>query len=109
MRRKLVAANWEMHGLKSEVDDLLGALVGALAGATDCGVVICPPSLYIEQARLKLRGSGIGLGAQNVYLHDEGAFTGEISARMLADCGCTHVIVGHSERRELFAESSELV
>ena len=109
MRRPLVAANWKMNGLQAQVDELLGELLGRLSGDSGCDVVICPPSLYIGQARQKLAGSSLQLGAQNCYIQDRGAYTGEISARMLADLECTHVIVGHSERRSLFGESSELV
>lgn len=104
MRRGLVAANWKMNGRKAEIDSLLGSLLST--GETSCEVVICPPSLYLAQAQEKLAGSNIQLGAQNIHQADKGAFTGEISAVMLKDFDCRFILVGHSERRELFGESN---
>ncbi|OMG53786.1 triose-phosphate isomerase [Azonexus hydrophilus] len=108
MRRKLVAGNWKMHGSLSRNGELLGQLA-AHAGEMACEMLVCPPFPYLAQAQLLLAGSGIGLGAQNLSEHPVGAFTGEVSADMLADFGCRHVLVGHSERRSLFAESDVLV
>lgn len=109
MRKGLVAANWKMNGLQSSNAALLGALVAGLEGREAAEILICPPAVYLEQARLKLAGTAILLGAQNVHPAEAGAFTGEISAGMLKDCGCSHVIVGHSERRALFGESDTFV
>lgn len=107
-RRPLVAANWKMHGLKAFAADLCATLVDGLAGESACDVLICPPFVYLAQVQQALRGSDIRLGAQNMHQQEQGAFTGEISAPMLLDHDCSHVLIGHSERRELFAESSEL-
>lgn len=108
MRRKLVAGNWKMHGSLSRNGELLGQLA-AHAGEMACEMLVCPPFPYLAQAQLLLAGSGVGLGAQNLSEHPVGAFTGEVSADMLAEFGCRHVLVGHSERRSLFAESDVLV
>lgn len=108
MRRSLVAANWKMNGQKAEVEILLDEFL-RLPSQFSCDVVICPPSLYLGQVQEKLAGSGIYLGAQNIHAADKGAYTGEISAPMLRDFDCRFVLVGHSERRELFAEGDQLV
>ena len=109
MRRRLVVGNWKMHGSNGLVDQLLAALKPLSQTLQRTEVVVCPPSLYVATAVRQLAESDIAVGAQNVSAHPEGAFTGEISAPMLRDCGCRYVIVGHSERRTLFGESSEAV
>ena len=106
MRKKLVAGNWKMHGSLAENAALLSALKPALAGVE---AVVCVPFPYLAQAQAELAGSSIAWGAQNVSEQAKGAFTGEVSASMLLDFGCTYVIVGHSERRSLYAESDALV
>lgn len=108
MRRKLVAGNWKMHGNLSRNEGLLRQLSAHVAEMT-CEVFVCPPYPYLGQAHQLLAGSGIGLGAQNLSEHPVGAFTGEVSAEMLVDFGCRYVLVGHSDRRSLFAESDALV
>lgn len=109
MARPLVVGNWKMHGTISSVDVLLSDILGKLNSAIEADYVVCPPSIYIPLAKDKLSHSAVKVGAQNVALEDEGAFTGEISASMLADIGCDYVVVGHSERRALFGEGSGLV
>ena len=109
IRRPLVTANWKMHGQAQESASLLASLVSGIGSIENYDVVICPPSLYIPQAQQILTDAYIQLGAQNVYIGEQGAFTGEISAKMLKDFDCEFVIVGHSERREIFGESDELV
>ena len=106
MRKKLVAGNWKMHGSLAENAVLLSALKPALAGIE---AVVCVPFPYLAQAQAELTGSSIAWGAQNVSEQAKGAFTGEVSASMLLDFGCTYVIVGHSERRSLYGESDALV
>lgn len=106
MRKKLVAGNWKMHGSLAENAALLSALKPALAGIE---AVVCVPFPYLAQAQAELTGSSIAWGAQNVSEQAKGAFTGEVSASMLLDFGCTYVIVGHSERRSLYGESDALV
>jgi triosephosphate isomerase len=109
LRRPLVAGNWKMHGSRAESARLVGDLIarGAAGGAAE--VLVCPPFPYLAEVRKQLDGSAIGLGAQNVSAEDLGAFTGEVSAAMLADVGCRYAIVGHSERRALYAEDDALV
>jgi triosephosphate isomerase len=109
MRRKLVVGNWKMHGNRADIAKLLAELQRLLPPIKSRDVAVCPPFIYVSAAQQALVGSGIEVGAQNVSNELQGAFTGEISARMLRDCGCTYAIVGHSERRKLFHESSELV
>ena len=106
MRKKLVAGNWKMHGSLAENAALLAALKPALAGID---AVVCVPFPYLAQAQAELAGSSIAWGAQNLSEQAKGAFTGEVSAAMLLDFGCTYVIVGHSERRSLYGESDALV
>lgn len=112
-RTRLVAANWKMHGQRQTSFTLLGRLVELLAEPHRDGinveVAICPPSLYVPLAEEALSGSGIALGAQNVHSEQQGAYTGEIAARMLNDFSCRYVLVGHSERRTLFGEHDDLV
>lgn len=106
MRKKLVAGNWKMHGSLAENAALLAAIKPALAGIE---AAVCVPFPYLAQVQVALAGSSIAWGAQNLSEQAKGAFTGEVSASMLRDFGCSYVIVGHSERRSLYAESDELV
>ena len=110
MRTKIVAGNWKMNKTPSEA----GALIAGIRAATndgDCGVevVVCVPFTDIPAAAEALKGSKIGLGAQNMHWKESGAYTGEISAAMLKDLGVRYVILGHSERRQYFAETDETV
>lgn len=110
MSKPLLVANWKMHGLRQEAMQLLQAIcLGFSPLASSMDLVICPGFLHIELAKQILKESAIALGAQNHYLGTQGAFTGEISATQLIDSGCRYVILGHSERRQYFSESSELV
>tara|TARA_R100001163_G_C5047740_1_gene184873 strand:+ start:45 stop:794 length:750 start_codon:yes stop_codon:yes gene_type:complete len=108
MRKNLVAANWKMHGSKAGINRLLTAIKAELPSA-GCEVLLCPPAVYLEQVQKELQGTQIVLGAQNAYPGDEGAFTGEVAFAMLPEFDCSHVIIGHSERREIFAESDEFI
>lgn len=109
MRNGLVAANWKMNGRLESNAALLGALVTGLDSSSSTEVLVCPPAVYLQQASEVLQGSAVMLGAQNIHTEEAGAFTGETSAAMLRDFGCSHVIIGHSERRELFRESDEFI
>lgn len=106
MRKNLVAGNWKMHGSLADNAALLAALKPALVGIE---AVVCVPFPYLAQAQAALAGSSVAWGAQNLSEQSKGAFTGEVSAAMLLDFGCTYVIVGHSERRSLYGESDTLV
>jgi triosephosphate isomerase len=109
MRTKLVLGNWKMNGDVASAEALLAAVrdgAGPLSGAR---VGVCPPYPYLGLAAARLAGSSVGWGAQDVCEHDDGAYTGEVSARMLADLGCTWVLVGHSERRTLFGDTDAIV
>jgi triosephosphate isomerase len=109
MRRKLVVGNWKMHGSRADIARLLADLQRRLLQQSHTDIAVCPPFVYLLAAQQHLSGSSIGLGAQNVSTELQGAFTGEVSATMLRDCGCGFAIVGHSERRKLFSESDAVV
>lgn len=100
-RTPLVAGNWKMNGRKDLLTEMADALAG-YAGAAE--VVICPPFPYLAAARSAMPGA-VGIGSQNVSEQEDGAFTGEVSAPMLAEVGCGYVIIGHSERRALYSET----
>jgi triosephosphate isomerase len=105
----MVAGNWKMHGSRAANAVLLdGVLAGV--GATAAEVVVCPPFVYLADAAVRLAGTAVALGAQDLCAESgQGAYTGEVSAGMLRDVGCSHVIIGHSERRALFGETDALV
>jgi len=110
MRRQIVAANWKMNGSLELVQQLVPAVRDGVA-ELDNGpeVVIMPPSLFLGEVKARLASSSITVGVQNVAQWQGGAYTGEIAAAMAADAGCQYVLVGHSERRELFGETDEMV
>jgi triosephosphate isomerase (TIM) len=105
-RSRLVAGNWKMHGSRASIAALLDALLKENPGS---GCAVCAPFPYLGQVAERLRGSPIAWGAQNVSEHAQGAYTGEVSAAMLVEFGCRYVIVGHSERRQLYRETDEQV
>ena len=98
-----------MHGDVAENRILLDALVAEFGQARDVGCIVCAPFPYLAQVQSVLSGSGLAWGAQNVSQYAKGAYTGEVSAHMLLDFGCSHVIVGHSERRALYGEIDAIV
>ena len=108
MRQKLIAGNWKMHGSLAENQTRLTQLVSGL-GDTSAQVAVCVPAPYFTQCKSVLAGSAIQCGSQNISEYEQGAYTGEISASMLKEFDVQYALVGHSERRELFAESSEQV
>jgi triosephosphate isomerase len=108
-RTRLVAGNWKMHGNRAANAALLDAVVRGNAGAEGARCAVCVPFPYLAQAAERLQGTAVAWGAQNVSEHAQGAYTGEVSAAMLAEFGCRYVIVGHSERRQLFGETDEQV
>ncbi|MGE5095237.1 MAG: triose-phosphate isomerase [Betaproteobacteria bacterium] len=109
MRSRAVVGNWKLNGSLAGNESLLRALLREIPRDTDVACAVCVPSPYLAQVQGLLAGSGIGWGAQDVSRHDQGAYTGEVSGRMLAEFGCRYAIVGHSERRTLFGETDALV
>ena len=107
-RTPVIAGNWKMNsGSPAEASVLLGGLLEACPKAPACEVVVCPPATALALAAETLRDSAIALGAQNCHFAPSGAYTGEVSAAMLTGVGCTHAIIGHSERRQYFGETNE--
>ena len=107
MLSKLVAGNWKMNGRLASNEALLDGMLPLLPAGVD--VVLCVPFPYLPQVRARLSGSVVGLGAQDVSEHSDGAFTGQVSAGMLGEFDCAYAIVGHSERRSLLGESDASV
>ena len=109
MRNVLIAGNWKMNKTADEAVALARALAAAVVASPQREVLLCPPFTALAPVAEAIASSALRLGAQNLHTEARGAFTGEISAAMLRAAGCTHVIVGHSERRQWFGESDELV
>ncbi len=109
MRSKLVAGNWKMNGNLASNQALLKSLIPVLAPVSRARCAVCVPYPYLAQTEHILRGQGISWGAQDVCQYEHGAYTGGVSAGMVADFGCRYVIVGHSERRALFGDTDEMV
>ncbi|MFH1413901.1 MAG: triose-phosphate isomerase [Candidatus Omnitrophota bacterium] len=111
MRKTIIAGNWKMYKIIAEAIELANGLKRALykIDNQNIDVVLCPPFTALSEVQETLGDSVIQLGAQDVYWEDEGAFTGELSSKMLKDAGCNFVIIGHSERRKYFSETNETV
>ncbi len=107
-RRKIIAGNWKMNETPSEAVELVKTLI-PLVKTDDADVVFCVPAIDIIPVVEATNGTNIEVGAENLYFEEKGAYTGEISANMLTDAGVKYVIIGHSERREYFAETDETV
>jgi triosephosphate isomerase len=105
MRIPLIAANWKMHKNPAGTTCFFQSFLPLVESTVHCEIVICPSFLDVENAVMATRGTRIRIGAQNLYWEKEGAFTGEISGPMIKAAGCSHVIVGHSERRRYFGET----
>ena len=105
MRRRIIAGNWKMNSSRAEGVALAAAIAAQIGGSAAADVVLCPPSVYLEAVGQAIKGSVVALGAQNCYHEAKGAFTGELSPAMLRDIGCSYVILGHSERRQLLKET----
>jgi len=109
MRRRVIAGNWKMYKTQGEARAFIAALAPLVAPAKHCDIVVAPPFTALAAAVEAARGTSIAVSAQDLHWEKEGAFTGEISARMLAEAGCRYVIIGHSERRQLFGETDASV
>jgi len=104
-RRPLLAANWKMNKTRAQARNFVEIVRQVVSPFPQAETCICPPFTALGAVNEGIRGSGIALGAQDLYWEKEGAYTGEISGPMLAECGCEYVLVGHSERRQLFGET----
>lgn len=109
MRRPMIAGNWKLFKTPAQTREFLAAFVPAASGVDKCDIVIAPPFTSLAAAVDSTKGTNVHVSAQNVHWEKEGAFTGEVSAPMLAEVGCGFVIVGHSERRQYFGETDETV
>ena len=109
MRRIFVAGNWKMYTSRTEGLALVKGLAGTAKSPKGLEVAVCPPSVYLSAIIEAARGTSIKVGAQNCYFEAKGAFTGEVAPQMLVDVGCEYVILGHSERRHVLAESDALI
>jgi triosephosphate isomerase len=108
-RKKLIAANWKMYKTPAQTRDFLKAFLPLVRDHQRDEIVVCPPFVCIAAAMEEAKNSNIGIGGQNFHWEKEGAFTGEVSAGMLVASGCSHVIIGHSERRQYFGETDDTV
>jgi triosephosphate isomerase len=108
-RKKLIAANWKMYKNLAQTKEFFRDFLPLIAKHDRDQIVVCPPYIDLHAAIESAKGSQVAVGAQNVYWKTEGAFTGEISPAMLVAVGCTHVIIGHSERRQYFGETDDTV
>lgn len=108
MRTPIIAGNWKMNKTPDEAVQLINELIPLVKDAK-CTVVVCPPAICLQASAAALKGSNIRLGAQNMHFKASGAYTGEVSAAMLKAVGVEYVILGHSERRQYFAETDETV
>lgn len=108
-RTRLVAGNWKMNGSRAANRALLDEVLGGIAGLSGVDCAVCVPFPYLGEVAEQLRGTPVAWGAQNVSEHAKGAYTGEVSPAMLVEFGCRYVLVGHSERRQLYGETDAQV
>src|SRR5437763_3527317 len=109
MRRPIIAGNWKMFKTIGDTRGFFDALIPEIQNVEHCDIVVAPPFTALNAAVEEADGTRVAIAAQNLHWKEEGAFTGEISARMLVDLGCTHTIIGHSERRQFFGETDQSV
>jgi triosephosphate isomerase len=109
MRRPVIAGNWKMYKTTAETRAWFTQFKPLVANSMHCDIVVCPPFTGLATAVDSARNSNVAVGAQNLHWEKEGAFTGEVSAGMLREAGCTYVLIGHSERRQFFHETDETV
>ena len=108
-RRRVIAGNWKMYKTQADTRAFFAAFKPLVAGVVDCDILVAPPFTSISAAVEATKATKIAISAQNVFWEEEGAFTGEVSAAMLLETGCRYTIIGHSERRQLFGETDEMV
>jgi triosephosphate isomerase len=109
MRKPLIAGNWKLYNTTSEALALVSGIIPRIKGVSGVDVVVAPPFTLLSRVGQEIGGSNIMLAGQDCFWEEEGAFTGEVSPRMLMDAGCSHVIIGHSERRQYFGETDDTV
>jgi triosephosphate isomerase len=109
MRERLVAGNWKMHGNLASNRALLEAVLAGMRALAGVDCAVCVPYPYLGETAAQLKGTALALGAQNISEHAQGAYTGEVSGAMLKEFGCRYVLVGHSERRQLYGEGDAAV
>ena len=109
MRRTVIAGNWKMNMTPSETKKFITELAPMVAGLDKCDVVLCVPAIDIPAAVEAARGTNVKIGAENVHFKESGAYTGELSAKMLVEAGVEYVVIGHSERRQYFGETDKTV
>ena len=109
MRKPVIAGNWKMHNTISESLELVKGIKPQVADVTDVEIIVSPVYTALASVSAELKGSNINVASQNIFWEEKGAFTGEIAPNMITDAGCTHAIIGHSERRQYFGETDETV
>ena len=109
MKRYVIAGNWKMNFTPAEATSFINEIKPMIEGKNNCDIIFCAPYVTIAAAQEAAKGSQIKIGAENVHFADKGAYTGEVSAKMLTSCGVEYVIIGHSERRQYFGETDETV
>ena len=109
MRKPVIAGNWKMHNTISEALDLVRGIKVQVEGVADVEIIVAPVYTSLVSVAAELKGSNIHVASQNIFWEEKGAFTGEIAPNMITDAGCSHAIIGHSERRQYFGETDETV
>ncbi len=109
MRQPLVAGNWKLNGSLETISELVSGISNQLSEVTTAEIAVCPPFIYLGYVQQLLDGVDISLSSQDCSDQDSGAYTGEVAAAMIKEFGCKYIIVGHSERRQIYGESSEIV
>src|SRR5713226_28373 len=108
-RKPVIAGNWKMYKTRPETSAFFDALIPEIQNVEHCDIVVAPPFTALATAVDETEGTRVAISAQDVFWEKEGAFTGEVSAGMIAEVGCTYTIIGHSERRQYFGETDETV
>jgi len=109
VRKPMIAGNWKMNTTAGEAESLVNGLCGLVRGVSDVDIVVAPPFVYLQEVSGLISETPVALCAQDMFWEQSGAWTGEVSAAMLKDVGCSYVIIGHSERRQFFSETDENV